>query len=93
MKRSVAETQVIPYSVNRNKCSVAFQVLNLLKLEQSSPASEQKFLSLGAYNLESIKRSCNLKTDLDSARVWHSSDIIFVSLAKLFNRNSNFSHR
>ena len=40
VKRSVAETY--PVRVNRNKCSVQFQVFNLLKLEQSGPGPEQK---------------------------------------------------
>ena len=41
-----------------------------------------------SYNLKTIKSNCNLTTDLDRAKVGHSSDVIFVSLAKLFNRNS-----
>ena len=45
-------------------------------------------LSLGAYNLKTIKIGSNLKTDLNRAKVGHSSDLIFVSLAKLFNKNS-----
>ena len=46
-------------------------------------------LFLGAYNVKTIKGSCNLKTDLDRAKIGHSSDMIFVvSLAKLFNKNS-----
>ena len=45
-------------------------------------------LFLGAYNVKTIKSGCNLKTDLDRAKVGHSSDMIFVSLAKLFNKNS-----
>ena len=45
-------------------------------------------LSSGAYNLKAIKSSCNLKTDLNKPNVGHSSDMIFVSLAKLFNKNS-----
>ena len=40
VKRSVAETD--PNSVNRNKCSVALQILHLLEMEQSYPAPEQK---------------------------------------------------
>ena len=47
-------------------------------------------LSSGAYNLKTIKSRYNLKTDLDRAKVGYSSDMIFVSLAKLFNRNSKF---
>ena len=42
-------------------------------------------LSSGAYNLKAIKSNCNLKTDLNRAK---ASDMIFVSLAKLFNKNS-----
>ena len=34
--------KLIRYIVNRNKCSVALQVLHLLNMEQSSPALEQK---------------------------------------------------
>ena len=45
-------------------------------------------LFLGAYNAKAIKSSYNLKTDLDRAKVGHSSNMIFVSLAKLFNKNS-----
>ena len=45
-------------------------------------------LSSGAYELKAIKSSCNLKTDLNRAKVGHSSDMIFVSLAKLFDKNS-----
>ena len=47
-------------------------------------------LSSGAYNLKAIKSSCNLKTDLNRVKVGHSSDMILVSLAKLFNKNSKF---
>ena len=45
-------------------------------------------LFLGTYNVKTIKSNCNLKTDLDRAKVGHSFDMIFVSLAKLFNKNS-----
>ena len=44
----------------------------------------------GAYNLKAIKNSCNLKTDLNRAKVGHSSEMIFICLAKLFNKNSKF---
>ena len=44
-------------------------------------------LCSGAYNLKAVKTSCNQKTDLDRAKIGHSSDMIFVSLAKLFNGN------
>ena len=37
-------------------------------------------LFLGAYNVKTIRISCNLKTDLDRAKVGHSSDMIFVKL-------------
>ena len=47
----------------------------------------------GAYNVKTIRISCNLKTNLDIATVGHSSDLIFVSLTKLFNKNSNFDRR
>ena len=42
-------------------------------------------MSSGAYNLnlKAIKSSCDLKTDLNRAKVGHSCDMIFVSLAKL----------
>ena len=49
-----------------------------------------QLIVLGAYNVKTIRISCNLKTDLDRAKVGHSSDMIFVSLAKLFNKNSKF---
>ena len=45
-------------------------------------------LSSGAYNLKATKSSCNLKPDLNRAKVGHSSDMIFVSLVKLVNKNS-----
>ena len=45
-------------------------------------------LFLGAYNVKTIASSCNLKTDLDRAKVGHSSDMILVSLAKLCDKNS-----
>ena len=45
-------------------------------------------LSLGACNLKTIKSSCYLEKDLNRAKVGHFSDMIFVSLAKLFNKNS-----
>ena len=45
-------------------------------------------LSSGAYNLKAIKSSCNLKIDLNRAKVGHFSDVIFASLEKLFNKNS-----
>ena len=41
-----------------------------------------------AYNVKTIKSSCNVKTYLDRAKLGHSSDMIFVSLAKVFNKNS-----
>ena len=47
-------------------------------------------LFLGTNNVKTIKISCNLKTDLDRAMVGYSSDMIFVSLAKLFNKISKF---
>ena len=46
------------------------------------------FFSSGAYSFKAIKSSGNLKRDLNRAKVGHSSDVIFVHLAKLFNKNS-----
>ena len=34
--------KLIQYIANRNECSVALQVVHLLKMEQYSPALEQK---------------------------------------------------
>ena len=45
---------------------------------------EKKEESSGALNTS----QCNLKTDLNRAKVGHSSDMIFVSLAMLFNKKS-----
>ena len=59
-------------------------------------ANAQKFskpLTLNAHNLKTMQGSCNLRTDLQRAKAEHSFDAIFVSLAKLFNRNSNFGSR
>ena len=37
-----------------------------------------------AHDLKTTQSRCNLKTDLNRAKVGHSSDMIFVSLVKLF---------
>ena len=50
-------------------------------------------LFLGAYNVKTIGISCNIKTDLDRAKVGHSSHMIFVSQAKLFNKTQKFDRR
>ena len=45
-------------------------------------------LFLGAYNVKTIKSRCNLNTDLNRAKVEHFSDMIFISLVKLFDKKS-----
>ena len=57
---------------------------------QSNTGKLLNCLFLGAYNIKTIKSIHNLKTDLDRPKVGHSSEMIFVSLAKLFNKNSKF---
>ena len=47
-----------------------------------------KPLTFNSHNLKTTQSRCNLKTDLNRAKVWHFSDMIFVSMAKLFNENS-----
>ena len=47
-----------------------------------------KPLTFNAHNLKTTWSRYYLKTDLNRAKVGHSSDMIFVSLAKLFNKNS-----
>ena len=47
-------------------------------------------LSSVAYNFKTVKNSGNLTADLGRAKVGHSFDMIFVTMAKLFNRNSKF---
>ena len=54
-------------------------------------ANVRKFykpLTFNVHNLKATKSRCNLKTDLNREKVGHSSDMIFVSPAKLFNKNS-----
>ena len=50
-------------------------------------------LTFNAHNLKTTQSKCNLKTDLNRAKVGHSSDMIFISLAKLFDKNSKFDRR
>ena len=68
-------TQIIPPYIPNYQCEVnTGKLLNCLYS--------------GAYNLKAIKSSCNLKTDLNRAKVGHSSDMIFVTLAKLFYKHT-----
>ena len=53
-------------------------------------ANARKFfkpLTFNARNLKTTQSRCNLKTDLNRAKVGHFSDMIFVSMAKLFNKS------
>ena len=49
-----------------------------------------KLLTFNAHNLKTMSSSFYLRTDLQRAKAEHSFDVISVSLAKLFNRNSKF---
>ena len=53
-------------------------------------ANVRKFskpLTFNAHNLKTMLSSCNRRTDLQRAKAEHSFDVIFVSMAKLYNRH------
>ena len=49
-----------------------------------------KTLDFQRAQLKNDVKQMQSETDLNRAKVGHSSDMIFVSLAKLFNKNSKF---
>ena len=50
-------------------------------------ANARKFSKPLTFNSHNLKTRCNLKANLNGANVGHSSDMVFVNLANLFDKN------
>ena len=67
----------------------AIENLNIPPFSRNANARKfSKPLTFNAHNLTTTQSRCNLKTDLNRAKVGRFSDMIFLSMAKLFSKNS-----